>query len=104
MDACVKNSGKTFHLEVASREFENDYTRLLAKSHPKVVQKLKESLKKWAEEDVFKNDPQLNLITSLYIKLKNDGVDFSTDTVSFISFPNYIYFFIIYICMLFELL
>ncbi|KRT85338.1 SH3 domain-containing protein [Oryctes borbonicus] len=80
LDACVKNSGKTFHLEIASRDFENEYIRLLTKSHPKVVQKLKESLKKWAEEDAFKNDPQLNLIPSLYVKLKNEGIDFSVET------------------------
>jgi signal transducing adaptor molecule len=33
-------------------------------------------LKKWAEGD-FKNDPQLNLIPSLYNKLKQEGHDFS---------------------------
>lgn len=33
-------------------------------------------LKKWAEND-FKTDPQLNLIPSLYQKLKSEGHDFS---------------------------
>lgn len=47
------------------------------------MQKLKESLKRWAEDNAIKNDPQLNLIASLYVKLKNDGVDFSADTVSY---------------------
>lgn len=56
--------------------------KLLSKSNYKVVQKLKESLKKWAEEDCFKNDPQLNLIPTLYMKLKSDGVDFNMETVS----------------------
>lgn len=82
LDACVNNSGKTFHVEVASREFENEYEKLLKKSNPHVVQKLKESLKKWAEGE-FKSDSQLNLIPSLYVKLKNRGIDFSsTHTVS----------------------
>lgn len=33
-------------------------------------------MKKWAEGD-FKKDPQLNLIPSMYSKLKQEGVDFS---------------------------
>lgn len=82
LDACVNNSGKTFHIEIASRDFENEYTKLLSKCHPKVGQKLRESLKKWAEGE-FKNDQQLNLIPSLYAKLKNKGLDFSSlETVS----------------------
>lgn len=46
---------------------------------------MKELLKKWAEND-FKTDPQLNLIPSLYNKLKNEGHDFTStsDTVSFL--------------------
>lgn len=40
------------------------------------MQKLKACLKKWAEGD-FKKDPQLNLIPSLYNKLKQEGLDFS---------------------------
>lgn len=77
LDACVNNSGKTFHIEVASRDFENEYTKLLNKVHDKVSQKLRESLKKWAEGE-FKTDQQLNLIPSLYSKLKKQGIDFST--------------------------
>ncbi|XP_064465053.1 signal transducing adapter molecule 1-like isoform X2 [Ornithodoros turicata] len=75
LDACVKNCGKIFHLEVCSREFETECKKLLSKGHPKVVEKMKGLLKKWAEED-FCNDPQLNLIPSLYSKLKGDGLDF----------------------------
>lgn len=80
LDACVKNCGKTFHIEVASREFENQYQSLIKKTnqHPKVTQMLKESLKRWAENE-FKTDQQLNLIPSLYNKLKNSGVDFSVE-------------------------
>lgn len=73
----MNNSGKTFHVEVASRDFENDYEKLLKKAHPHIIQKLKESLKKWSDGE-FKTDPQLSLIPSLYKKLKNKGVDFST--------------------------
>jgi len=76
-DACVNNCGKNFLLEVASRHFEQEYRKLLAKNLPqKVADRLKLLLKKWAENE-FKNDPQLNLIPSLYTKLKQEGVDFS---------------------------
>lgn len=79
----MNNSGKTFHVEVASRDFENEYEKLLKKCHPHVIQKLKESLKKWAEDE-FKSDSQLNLIPSLYAKLKSRGIDFSSsEMVSF---------------------
>jgi hypothetical protein len=37
---------------------------------------LKQCLKKWAETD-FKNDPSLNLIPSMFHKLKSEGHDFS---------------------------
>lgn len=38
-------------------------------------------MKKWAEGD-FKKDPQLNLIPSLYNKLKQEGLDFSDTEVT----------------------
>lgn len=76
LDACVNNCGRNFHLEVASREFETDYRKLITKSHPTVQQKLKELLKTWAEGE-FKSDPQLNIIPSLYNKLKLEGIDFN---------------------------
>lgn len=78
LDACVNNCGKNFLLEVASRHFEQEFRKLLNKNLPqKVTDKLKSLLKKWAENE-FKNDPQLNLIPSLYTKLKLEGVDFSS--------------------------
>ncbi|XP_015519740.1 signal transducing adapter molecule 1 [Neodiprion pinetum] len=77
LDACASNCGKTFHLEVASRDFEGELRRLIARCQPKVAEKLKSLLKKWAEGD-FKTDPQLNLIPSLYNKLKSEGLDFSS--------------------------
>lgn len=76
LDACVSNCGKTFHLEVASRDFETEFRKLLTRSQPKVAEKLRQLLKKWAEGE-FKSDPQLNLIPSLYAKLKQEGMDFT---------------------------
>lgn len=71
----MNNCGKPFRLEVASREFEHQYKKLLQKAQPKVKDKLKEVLKKWAEGD-FRGDPQLQLIPSLYASLKREGIDF----------------------------
>ncbi|XP_031623780.1 signal transducing adapter molecule 1 [Contarinia nasturtii] len=80
LDACIKNCGRTFHLEIASRDFETEFQRLMAKAIPSVAQKMRISLKKWAENE-FKMDPQLNLIPSLYQKLKSEGADFSDTTI-----------------------
>nr|CAD7396606.1 unnamed protein product [Timema cristinae] len=77
LDACANNCGKNFHLEIASRDFETEFRKLLQRSQPRISEKLKQLLKKWAEGD-FKSDPQLNLIPSLYSKLKQEGMDFST--------------------------
>ncbi|CAH4012898.1 unnamed protein product [Pieris brassicae] len=68
LDACVSNCGKIFHLEVASREFEMEYRRLLSRAQPAVAQKLRALLRKWADGE-FKNDSQLDLIPSLHTKL-----------------------------------
>ncbi|XP_039950729.1 signal transducing adapter molecule 1 isoform X1 [Bactrocera neohumeralis] len=76
LDACVNNCGKPFHLEIASREFENEFRRLLSKAQPKISLKMRQVLKTWAEGD-FKSDAELNLIPSLYMKLRQEGYDFS---------------------------
>ncbi|XP_073821087.1 signal transducing adaptor molecule [Musca autumnalis] len=75
LDACVSNCGKPFHLEIASREFQNEFLRLLGKAQPKVATKMCQVLKGWAEGD-FKSDPELNLIPSLYAKLRQENYDF----------------------------
>lgn len=81
LDACVSNCGKQFHLEIASRDFETEFRKLLQKSQPIVNTRLKLCLKKWAESE-FKSDPQLNLIPSLYGKLRAEGHDFSDPSVT----------------------
>ncbi|XP_011878314.1 PREDICTED: signal transducing adapter molecule 1 isoform X2 [Vollenhovia emeryi] len=77
LDACASNCGKAFHLEIASRDFEGDLRKLINHPQPKIVDKTKALLKKWVEGD-FKTDPQLNLIPSLYNKLRSEGHDFSS--------------------------
>lgn len=51
------------------------------KSPPAIALKMRVSLKKWAEHE-FKNNPQLNLIPTLYDKLKSEGLDFSDTTTT----------------------
>lgn len=81
----MSNCGKRFHLEVCSRDFENELLRLIRgdKSvNPKVSETTKLLLKKWAQSKDFKKDPQLNLIPSLYERLKNEGVSFHSSEPS----------------------
>ncbi|CAG4969478.1 unnamed protein product [Parnassius apollo] len=68
LDACVANCGRAFLLEVASRDFELEFRRLLARAQPPVAQRLRAMLRKWAEGE-FRDDPQLDLIPSLHAKL-----------------------------------
>ncbi|XP_028173917.1 LOW QUALITY PROTEIN: signal transducing adapter molecule 2 [Ostrinia furnacalis] len=72
LDACVANCGRAFHLEVASRDFETELRRLLARAQPAVARRLRALLRKWAEGE-FRSDPQLDLIPSLHAKLKAEG-------------------------------
>lgn len=55
-----------------------------------VSERLRESLKKWAEGE-FKGDSQLSLIPALYTKLKQDGYDFNVQSDSVSKFL-YVYF------------
>ena len=73
LDACVNNCGRYFLLEVyssiqqvsyfdkmltqiASREFETEFRKLLGKSHPKVAEKLKAMLKRWKWNPIVGSD------------------------------------------------
>ncbi|KAG6457923.1 hypothetical protein O3G_MSEX010556, partial [Manduca sexta] len=69
LDACVANCGRVFHLEVASRDFETEFRRLLARAQPPVAARLRALLRKWAEGE-FRDDPQLDLIPSLHARLR----------------------------------
>lgn len=41
LDACIKNCGKIFHLEIASRDFESEFQRLMTRSSPPIGQKMR---------------------------------------------------------------
>ncbi|XP_060802118.1 signal transducing adapter molecule 1 [Amyelois transitella] len=72
LDACVNNCGRNFHLEVASRDFETEFRRLVARAQPAVAQRLRALLRKWAEGE-FRSDPALDLIPSLHNKLRAEA-------------------------------
>lgn len=50
--------------------------KLMIRASAPIALKMRISLKKWAENE-FKSDSQLNLIPSLYQKLKAEGLDFT---------------------------
>lgn len=78
LDACVNNCGRVFHLEICSRDFTSECRTLInQKAHPKVAQKLRFMIKKWAEMSEFRDDPALSLIPALYEGLKKENADFS---------------------------
>lgn len=83
LDACVNNCGRSFLLEVASREFEHELRKIITahRTHSKVSEKLRKCLKTWSEGE-FKDDRQLSLIPCLYNKLRQEGYEFdaSSDT------------------------
>ncbi|CAA9994389.1 unnamed protein product [Nesidiocoris tenuis] len=81
LDACVSNCGKNFLLEVSSREFDTEMKKVVRKWSPTtpVGLKLRTLMKKWSDAE-FKTDPQLNLLTSMYSRMKNDGIDVSINS------------------------
>ncbi|XP_013178728.1 PREDICTED: signal transducing adapter molecule 1, partial [Papilio xuthus] len=81
LDACVANCGRAFLLEVASRDFELEFRRLLARAQPPVAQRLRALLRKWAEGE-FRDDPQLDLIPSLHAKLAAEAGERSATPVA----------------------
>lgn len=80
LDACIKNCGSRFHIEVASEEFEAEFQSLVCKMPPAITQKMCASLKCWAEGE-FKDDRNLSSIPLLYKKLKTKGYDFGEKTL-----------------------
>lgn len=81
LDACVANCGRAFHLEVASRDFETEFRRLLTRAQPAVASRLRALLRKWADGE-FRDDPQLDLIPSLAAKLRAEAGETTTATTA----------------------
>lgn len=77
LETCVKNCGKAFHVLVAQKDFIQELVKLIGPKNdpPLVVQeKVLNLIQIWA--DAFKNQPDLNGVTQMYIELKNKGIEF----------------------------
>jgi len=76
LDACVSNCGMKFHLELCTQDFVAECQKIInGGGHPKVAQKLKLLIKKWAENDL-KSDPGF-IIPTFYSRLRSEGHDFT---------------------------
>lgn len=77
LETCVKNCGKSLHVLVAQKDFIQDLIKLIGpKNDPSVAVQAKvlNLIQVWA--DAFKNQPDLNGVTQMYIELKNKGIEF----------------------------
>ncbi|XP_068148438.1 TOM1-like protein 2 isoform X2 [Drosophila tropicalis] len=77
LETCVKNCGKAFHVLVSQKDFINDLVKLIGpKNDPPAImqEKVLSLIQIWA--DAFKNQPDLNGVTQMYMELKNKGIEF----------------------------
>ncbi|KAH8270554.1 hypothetical protein KR018_011536, partial [Drosophila ironensis] len=77
LETCVKNCGKAFHVLVAQKDFINELVKLIGPKNdpPAAMQdKVLSLIQIWA--DAFKNQPDLNGVTQMYMDLKNKGIEF----------------------------
>jgi len=77
LEACVKNCGMRFHVQIASREFLEDFLKILkAKyNHSREIQMtVLDLLQSWAF--AFQNIPELKEVIKTYQDLKNKNVEF----------------------------
>lgn len=70
LDACIKNCGLNFHLEIASGDFATEFERLVSKAPSVIAQKMCTSLEYWARNE-FQNAPHLSGIPLLYNRMKS---------------------------------
>ncbi|XP_017485518.1 PREDICTED: TOM1-like protein 2 [Rhagoletis zephyria] len=77
LETCVKNCGKAFHVLVAQKDFIQELVKLIGpKNDPPALmqEKVLSLIQIWA--DAFKNQPDLNGVTQMYMELKNKGIEF----------------------------
>uniref|UniRef100_S4RCZ2 Signal transducing adaptor molecule (SH3 domain and ITAM motif) 1 n=1 Tax=Petromyzon marinus TaxID=7757 RepID=S4RCZ2_PETMA len=74
LEACVSSCGKPFQVQICSKEFADEVTKVLEKAHPKVCDRLKAMLVEWWEK--FKNDSQMCLLFFIIKNLKDKEIEF----------------------------
>ena len=78
LNACVSNCSRLFKLEVCSRVFTEELKNFIIKRRfPQLSSQLAGIVEKWSNDKEFKSDPALNLIPTLYVELKKNGVEFT---------------------------
>lgn len=75
LEACVKNCGKRFHIEIATKEFLDDFQNILMGSAPeKVSSKILELIQCWSS--AFRNNPEYKIVIDMCNFLKLNGFEF----------------------------
>lgn len=75
LEACVKNCGKRFHTEIATKEFLDDLQGILMGSAPeKVSSKILELIQCWSS--AFRNNPEYKIVSDTHNFLKLNGFEF----------------------------
>ncbi|XP_063445304.1 TOM1-like protein 2 isoform X2 [Mytilus trossulus] len=77
LETCVKNCGKKFHQQVATKDFMGDLVKIIGPKYdpPTVLQeKVLSSIQSWS--DAFKGQPDLKEVEKCYNDLKGKGIEF----------------------------
>ncbi|XP_062581566.1 TOM1-like protein 2 isoform X2 [Saccostrea cucullata] len=77
LETCVKNCGRRFHLQVATKDFLSDLVKVIGPKYdpPQAVQeKVLSLIQTWA--DAFRGTPELKEIDKVYQDLKAKGIEF----------------------------
>ncbi|XP_048762408.1 TOM1-like protein 2 isoform X2 [Ostrea edulis] len=77
LETCVKNCGRRFHIQLASKDFMSDLIKVIGPKYdpPQAVQeKVLSLVQTWA--DAFRGTPELKEIDKVYQDLKAKGIEF----------------------------
>lgn len=77
LETCVKNCGKRFHVQVATKDFMADLVKVIGPKYdpPQALQeKVLSSIQTWS--DAFKGQPDLKEVEKCYNDLKAKGIEF----------------------------
>ncbi|BFZ02687.1 hypothetical protein BsWGS_05725 [Bradybaena similaris] len=77
IEACVKNCGRRFHVQVANKDFLHDLIKIIGPKNdpPQIVQeKVLSMIQTWA--DAFRGNLELKEVEKVYLELKQKGIEF----------------------------